>query len=192
MNRRETLSSVGTILAGLTVGYLSAPASEPSRNGGGRESQLEYESRYVKDPIDEQIIEPGIGLESEIESFYATVITESEKTDRFDFEYIRTQEEIDDELVWFVTETDFEEACLLVVQTVLSSGSMDFELTDIERGSVDAIYAYTKTPPTTGGTGEALSASIIARVYLERPHSIDRATVTHVDNVGETTVFHSD
>lgn len=191
MDRRTTLTSLGSVLAGFTAGCLAeAPSDLPAESGEG--TRLSFESRSWKDPNDVQVIEPGLGYGSDLGSEYVTVITDRAGIDRFDFDYIESQPEIEGRLVAFIRETDLERACLLVIQMVLPSGSMNLELESVEREAEHALHAYTRTPHISGGTSEALRTTIVSRVFLEGPDAIDRVAVTHTNEKqeeDETTTF---
>lgn len=195
MDRRTTLSTVGGALVGVVAGCLTSFPPDSGDDGDREGDPLQYEVRYSKDPNDVLLVEPGLGHGSAIESPYATVITDAAGRDRFDYDYMNDQEDIDDGIVTFVEETRFEEACLVVVQTVLPSGTMDFELEAVRRESDKAIHAYTTTPPISGGTGEVLRATIFTRVFLDGSAAPDRVTVTYSNDPnagGGTTTFTSD
>lgn len=72
---------------------------------------------------------------------------------------------------------------------------MDFELEEIKRESTEELHVDTTTPPISGGTGEALRATICLQVLLKDSVAPDRVIVTYSNdpkNDGETTTFASD
>lgn len=207
MNRRAVLAGAGTLAVGPVGGCLGgsgdaggdATGTEEDRSTAGEDdvegTPVQFEARSTNDAFDVPIVEGGLAHHSNEDGYYATLVTDRDGLDRFDFEYMEDQPDIDDETVGLVRETAFDEAFLLVVQTILPSGSMSLELETVGRLSDREIAAAVRTPPIEGGDAEAVRATIFARVQWGDAPAPERARITYYNdpnNGGEATVFRTD
>lgn len=115
MKRRTSLSLLGSALIGITAGCLTTPSSDQEDSGDDEDCQLQHKVRYSMDPNDVKLIKSGLGHESGAELYYVTLLVDTVDTERFNYEYMEDQEDVDDEVIAFIQDTDFEEAYFVVI-----------------------------------------------------------------------------
>lgn len=115
MKRRTSLSLLGSALIGITAGCLTTPSSDQGDSGDDEDCQLQHKVRYSMDPNDVKLIKSGLGHESGAELYYVTLLVDTVDTERFNYEYMEDQEDVDDEVIAFIQDTDFEEAYFVVI-----------------------------------------------------------------------------
>lgn len=188
MDRRTALSAIALPLLAGVSGCTNGAFPIVDAGSTPREEAVRYETRYWKDPNDVPVIEGGLSAETPDERRYATLVTTPAEVSRFHLDYVERVAGAD--VAAYVRETDFEGAFLLVLQVVLPSGSMDYEVERIDRKSEGRMDVATITPPIAGGTGEVLRATVVVRVTLADAAVPKRITITYANDPyhgGETT-----
>lgn len=179
---RQTLAAVGfaavLVLAG--CGGVGTPTdadtttSPPSMNGPVDYEVMVFDTGFADQPLIEGGLSPSLGDHGNA-SYYATLLTQANETDRFDWNALP------ESASEFVNDTDFDRASILVVQAFPKSSVPDYRVESVIR-SGDALDV--RINDSSGvGTDDITLETVLIRVDHDGPPPPSARITTQNDDV---------
>ncbi|MEF8974872.1 MAG: hypothetical protein V5A21_01410 [Halapricum sp.] len=165
----------------------SPTTGPPSSNGSADYEATVFDTGLIDQPLIEGGISPSLNTSGDI-SFYATLVTRADETDRFDWTALP------DDAATFVNETDFDRDSILVVQAFPKSSVPDYRVESVTR-SGDTLDVRINDSSEMGTDDITLETVLIRVAHDGTPPTSATVTTQNGDTFatgdGPVTVDHS-